>query len=96
MLKLRFARGGKKRNPVFFLVVAESQSPRDGRFVEKLGTYTPKLKNEQRFIFNEDRIKHWISKGAQLTDRAQYLLGLQGIVKPIVRKTVEPVAAIAE
>ncbi|WP_216362649.1 30S ribosomal protein S16 [Candidatus Cytomitobacter indipagum] len=82
MLKIRLARGGKKRNPVYFLVAAESQSPRDGKFVEKLGTYTPRLTNEQRFIFNPERVKYWISKGAQLTDRAHYLLGVQGIVEP--------------
>lgn len=82
MLKMRFARGGKKRSPVFFLVVAESKSPRDGRFVEKLGTYTPQLTDSNRFVFNRERVEYWISKGAQLTDRAQYLLGLRGVVEP--------------
>ncbi len=89
MLKLRFARGGRKKDPVFFLVVAESKSPRDGKFIEKLGTYTPRFKDENKFIFDEEKVKYWISKGAQLTDRANYLLSLKGIVDPIPRKTIE-------
>ncbi len=96
MLKMRFARAGRKKDPVFFLVVAESKSPRDGKFVEKLGTYTPRFKDDARFIFNEERVKYWLTKGTQLTDRAQYLLGTKGIVEPVARaKKVEAASDVA-
>lgn len=76
-LKIRLARGGAKQRPFYRIVVAEATAPRDGRFIEKLGTYNPMLEktNPSRVILNEDRIKHWISVGAQPTDRVARFLG---------------------
>lgn len=75
-LKIRLARGGSKKRPYYHVVVADVRAPRDGRFIEKLGAYNPLLAkdNEQRFTINEERVKHWLSKGAKPTDRvARYL-----------------------
>ncbi|USO00922.1 MAG: 30S ribosomal protein S16 [Alphaproteobacteria bacterium] len=80
MLKLRFARGGRKKNPVFSLVIADSRSPRDGKFVEKIGTYSPCIQdNEKRFVFKKDRAEYWLKQGVQMTDRASRLLSINGV-----------------
>ena len=75
-IKIRLARGGSKKRPFYRIVAADSRMPRDGRFIEKLGTYNPLLPkdNENRVSMNVDRIKHWIGLGAQLTDRIQRML----------------------
>ena len=70
-LKIRLARGGAKKRPFYSIVVADSRSPRDGRFIEKLGTYNPMLErgHADRVTLKEERIQHWLGVGAQPTDR---------------------------
>src|SRR5437773_9015227 len=76
-LKIRLARGGAKKRPHFSIVVAPSTSPRDGRFLEKVGTYNPMVAKDhpQRLTLKEDRIKHWLSHGAVPTERVARFLG---------------------
>jgi small subunit ribosomal protein S16 len=86
-LKIRLSRGGTKKRPVYAIVVADSKSPRDGRFIEKLGYYNPLLPRDHadRLKFDLDKAKVWISKGALPTDRVHRFLANAGVVKPIVR-----------
>jgi len=81
-LKIRLARGGAKKRPFYSIVVADSRSPRDGRFIEKIGTYNPMLErdNPQRVTLNTDRVKHWLSVGAQPTDRVVLFLARAELV----------------
>jgi len=81
-LKIRLARGGSKKRPVYRIVVADARAPRDGRFLEKVGAYNPLLAkgSEDRVILNEERIKHWIDQGALPTDRVARFLDAAGIV----------------
>ncbi len=83
MLKIRLARGGAKKRPYYSIVVADSHSPRDGRFIEKVGSYNPLLKKDDpnRVVLNAERIQEWLSKGAQPTDRVARELGKIGVVK---------------
>jgi small subunit ribosomal protein S16 len=83
MLRIRLARGGTKKRPYYSLVVADSHSPRDGRFIEKVGTYNPLLKKEdpKRVTLNGERISEWLGKGAQPTDRVARFLSTQGLAK---------------
>jgi small subunit ribosomal protein S16 len=83
MLKIRLARGGAKKRPYYSIVVADSHSPRDGRFIEKVGAYNPLLKKDhpERVVLKVERIQEWISKGAQPTDRVARFLSQQGLVK---------------
>jgi small subunit ribosomal protein S16 len=76
MLKIRLARGGAKKRPYYSIVVADSHSPRDGRFIEKVGAYNPLLArdDERRVTLNGERIGEWLSKGAQPTDRVARFL----------------------
>lgn len=76
-LKIRLARAGSKQRPFYHLVVAENTAPRDGRFVEKVGTYDPRLPSENaaRIVLKADRVKHWLSVGAQPTERVALFLG---------------------
>ena len=82
-LKIRLARGGTKKRPFFRIVVADVRAPRDGRFIEKIGTYNPLLPkdSDSRVTMNEDRIKHWLSVGARPTDRVHRFLDAAGILK---------------
>ena len=82
-LKIRLARAGAKKRPVFRVVVADSRFPRDGRFIEKLGTYNPLLPKDskERLTLNLERIKHWLSKGALPTDRVLRFLDAAGLMK---------------
>lgn len=82
-VKIRLARGGSKKRPYYRIVVADERSPRDGRYIEKVGTYNPALAkdDENRVILLEDRIKHWLSTGAQPTDRVLRFLDAAGIMK---------------
>ena len=89
-LKIRLARGGAKKRPYYSIVVADSRSPRDGRFIEKLGTYNPMLDrgHADRITLKEERIKHWLGVGAQPSDRVARFLGDAGLVeKRAVRET---------
>lgn len=83
MLKIRLARGGTKKRPYYSVVVADSHSPRDGRFIEKVGTYNPLLKKDDpnRVVLKVERIQEWMSKGAQPTDRVARELGKVGVIQ---------------
>ena len=87
MLKIRLTRLGDKKSPFYRIVVADSRSPRDGKFVEILGTYDPKLENEADQIkVNGDLVKSWIAKGAQVTDTAKAVLVRAKVLEPTVFK----------
>jgi small subunit ribosomal protein S16 len=89
-LKIRLTRGGAKKRPFYSIVVADSRSPRDGRFIEKLGTYNPMLDrgHAQRLVMNNERIKHWLDHGALPSDRVARFLGDAGLVaKPEIHET---------
>ena len=83
MLKIRLARGGAKKRPYYSIVIADSHSPRDGRFIEKVGSYNPLLKKDdaQRLVLKGERISEWLAKGAQPTERVARFLGAQGLAK---------------
>ncbi|QUD86690.1 30S ribosomal protein S16 [Phenylobacterium montanum] len=83
MLKIRLARGGAKKRPFYQIVVADSHSPRDGRFIEKVGTYNPLLKKDDpsRVTLKVERLQDWIAKGAQPTDRVARFLAAEGLAK---------------
>jgi small subunit ribosomal protein S16 len=83
MLKIRLARGGAKKRPYYSIVVADSRSPRDGRFIEKVGAYDPLLKRDdpKRVTLNAERIGQWLGKGAQPTDRVARFLSTQGLAQ---------------
>lgn len=82
-LKIRLARGGAKKRPFYRIVVAEASSPRDGRFVEKVGTYNPFLPHDhaERVVLNVERITHWLSVGAKATDRVELFLSKVGLAE---------------
>ena len=82
-LKIRLARGGSKKRPYYHIVLADARSPRDGRFLENLGSWNPMLAkdNPQRIELKADLIKEWIAKGAQPTDRVLRFLNEAGIAK---------------
>jgi len=82
-LKIRLARGGAKKRPFYSIVVADSRSPRDGRFIEKVGTYNPILKSDDpnRVLLKLERIQEWMKKGALPTDRVARFLDQAGVVK---------------
>ena len=81
-LKIRLARGGAKKRPHYRIVVADSRMPRDGRFIERLGTYDPLLTkdNENRVTLKDERIRYWLDKGAKPTDRVAKFLGTAEII----------------
>lgn len=82
MLKIRLARGGAKKRPYYSIVVADSHSPRDGRFIEKVGTYNPLLPKDgptPRVTLKLESIQAWIAKGAQPTDRVARFLAAEGV-----------------
>ena len=87
-LKIRLARGGAKKRPYYSIVVADSRSPRDGRFIEKLGTYNPLLPREhaQRITLDKERIAHWLKVGAQPSDRVAKFLAQAEMMKPRERR----------
>ena len=91
---IRLSRGGAKKRPYYKIVVADSRSPRDGRFIEQLGSWNPTLpKDGERVKLNEERIKHWLSNGALPTDRVLRFLDEAGISKRDARsnpKKAEP------
>ena len=97
-LTIRLARVGAKKRPQFRVVVADSRYPRDGRFIEKLGTYNPMLPKDskERVTLEIERIKHWISKGAQPSDRVLRFLDAAGVVKRKPRNNPEKAIPRAE
>ena len=87
-LKIRLSRGGAKKRPFYKIVVAEALSPRDGKFIERLGSYNPMVTKDhaERLILDVERVKYWISKGAQPTLRVAKMLSSDGLVKaPVIR-----------
>jgi small subunit ribosomal protein S16 len=100
-MKIRLARGGSKKRPFYSIVAADSRMPRDGRFIEKLGTYNPLLAkdDEKRVVMNLERVQHWLSQGAQPTDRIARMLEAAGVREKAVRnnpKSGTPGKAMAE
>jgi small subunit ribosomal protein S16 len=77
-VKIRLARHGAKKRPFYRIVAADSESPRDGRFLEKLGTYNP-LQNPVQVSLNTDRVKYWIGQGAKPTDTVKSILKREGV-----------------
>lgn len=80
-LKIRLSRAGAKKRPYYRIVIADSRSPRDGRYIERVGTYDPLVPkgSTERVKLVEERIKHWLSQGAQPTDRVLRFLDVAGI-----------------
>jgi len=100
-MKIRLARGGSKKRPFYSIVASDSRMPRDGRFLEKLGTYNPLLAkdSEDRVKLDVERVKYWLSQGAQATDRVARFLESAGIVEKKLRnnpKAAVPGKAMAE
>ncbi|WP_191058506.1 30S ribosomal protein S16 [Geminicoccus harenae] len=99
-VKIRLARAGAKKRPYYKIVAASSRSPRDGRFLERLGSYDPIRPTEDpnRLVLNEERIKHWLSVGALPTDRVARFLDKAGILPgaTVHRGTGKRAAEIAE
>lgn len=94
-MKIRLARGGSKKRPFYRIVATDSRMPRDGRFIEKLGTYNPLLPkdSEDRVKMDLDRVQHWLSKGAKPTDRIARMLEAAGVLPASKRanpKRAEP------
>ena len=95
MLKIRLSMGGVKKRPVYKIVVADSRFPRDGRFIEKLGSFNPLLPKEkkERIKLEAERVKHWLSKGARPTVRVSRILGEVNIL-PMPKPGNNPLKAI--
>ena len=86
-MKIRLARGGSKKRPFYRIVAADSRMPRDGRFIEKLGTYNPLLPkdSEDRVKMDVERIQYWMGEGAQVTDRVSRFLEAAGVIEKKTR-----------
>lgn len=86
-MKIRLARGGSNKRPYYSIVASDSRMPRDGRFLEKLGTYNPLLAKdaENRITMNTERVQYWLSQGAQPTDRVARFLENAGLMAKTVR-----------
>ena len=87
-VRIRLARGGAKKRPFYRIVAADARSPRDGRFLEKLGTYNPLLPSEAetRIVLDEERIRYWLGQGAQVSDRVARFLDQAGILPGATRQ----------
>jgi small subunit ribosomal protein S16 len=89
-LKIRLARAGSKKRPYYHVVVADARSPRDGRFIEKIGNYDPKLADkDKRVTLVTERVQHWLSVGAQPTDRVARFFDAAGLLKREARNNPE-------
>jgi len=90
-LKIRLSRGGAKKRPFYRVVVADARMPRDGRFIEKIGTFDPlKAKDDaSRLVLDVEKAKDWLAKGAQPTDRVERLLSNLGVLKRDARNNPE-------
>ena len=82
-IKIRLARGGSKKRPYYHVVIADVRSPRDGRVIERIGSYNPMLAkdDEKRVIIDSDRASYWLKNGAQPTDRVERFLDAAGLLK---------------
>jgi small subunit ribosomal protein S16 len=87
MVRIRLARAGAKKRPFYRIVAADARSPRDGRFLEQLGSYDPLLTSEdpKRVVLKEERIRYWIGQGAQVSDRVHRFLHRAGIMEQAPR-----------
>jgi small subunit ribosomal protein S16 len=90
-VKIRLSRGGAKKRPYYYIVVAESSAPRDGRYIEQIGTHNPMLPKDHadRVKLDLERAKHWLSVGAQPTDRVARFLDAAGLMKRTPRNNPE-------
>ena len=107
-VKMRLSRGGSKKRPYYYVIIAQATSPRDGRYIEQIGTFDPMLKkdNPERVKLQAERVKHWLGVGAQPTDRVMRLLDGAGLATRIAshnpekmkpkKKAQERAAAVAE
>lgn len=86
-LSIRLSRGGSKKRPYYRIVVADARSPRDGKFIEKIGNYNPLLgkDDEKRVVIDAERARHWVSVGAQPTDRVARFLDAAGVKERAAR-----------
>ena len=91
MVKIRLRRVGRKKAPMYRIVVADATSPRDGRFIEIVGTWNPILpkNDEKRIVLNVERIQHWTKMGAQPTDRVLRFMDAAGLAKRPARNNPE-------
>ena len=88
-VRIRLSRGGSKKRPFYKVVAADQRAPRDGRFIERLGSYNPMLPKDHadRFVVDVERVKYWLSNGAQPTERLEKMLAGLGLVKaPALRE----------
>jgi small subunit ribosomal protein S16 len=90
-MKIRLARGGSKKRPFYAIVASDSRMPRDGRFIEKLGTYAPLLPkdSEDRVKIDLDRVNYWLGQGAQPTDRVARFLEAAGVTPKTTRANLK-------
>ncbi len=89
-LKIRMSRGGSKKRPFYRIVVADSRSPRDGRFIDRIGTYNPLLpKDAERVVLDVEKAKEWLAKGATASDRVSRFLDEKGLLKRKARNNPE-------
>jgi small subunit ribosomal protein S16 len=90
-LKIRLSRGGTKKRPHYNIVIADSHSPRDGRFIEKIGFYNPLLPRDHadRLKLDVEKAKEWMAKGATASDRVHRFLADAGVLKPLVKNNPE-------
>jgi small subunit ribosomal protein S16 len=95
MLKIRLSMGGVRKRPIYKIVIADSRAPRDGRFVEKIGSFNPLLPkgNKERISVESERVKHWISKGAKPTLRVSRILG-EAQIMPMPKAGNNPLKAV--
>jgi len=96
-LKIRLARAGAKKRPYYHIVVADSRSPRDGRFIEKVGSYNPMLPADhvERVRLQNERITHWLSEGALATDRVARFIGHAGLAPmPAFKDRPQPIQSL--
>jgi small subunit ribosomal protein S16 len=92
MVKLRLMRMGKTKQPTYRVVAADSRSPRDGRFIEIVGSYAPR-QEENKVVLKAERVAHWLGEGAQPTDRVRRLLVTAGIIEGVPVREAQVSAA---
>ena len=87
-VKIRLSRGGAKKRPYYRIVVADSRSPRDGRFIERVGSYNPMAPKDHpnRVVLKDERVKHWLGEGARPTDRVARFLANAGMIEAPTRR----------